>query len=503
MRHWGTNVRLHVESADDYDNRVRFVSRGHWSRGGRRGPSAIDQSRNRGVNLDTVAMRDRAGDGERADVRAGFDRNRTSANVSGTTPPRSDDSSPTSRSGFEGSRAVVLAVVTLAAWLVVPTAAPAYEFDDELSVGGRIFVDGSWFTPGHNSGTDGPRRDNGVEFRRVRLFASGTFDERLAYKLQFDFAGGTAALKDAYLGLLDVPVVGTVKAGHFKEPFSLEELTSSKYILLMERAMVVDALSPSRNTGIAVGRSLLDERLSWRVGAFHTTDGFGTFVGGGSGAVTARVTGLPWRSGSNLLHLGLAYSRRTPPSRTTDDGTTGRFFDAGARPEAHLAPTAAEVPGPGVSAASVDLFGSEVAAILGPTTLTAEYLAARLRPTDADAFRDPPILWGWNVTGSVFATGETRPYDGGDGTLSRPEPSSPFLQGGPGALEFVLRYSQLDLRGAEGGAFANATAGLNWYWSRRARMMLNYGFGHPRFAGGDTNDDRFTQSAQARLQIDF
>lgn len=413
------------------------------------------------------------------------------------------DSGGPARPGTGGLRAgALLFIVTLVAWIGLPTPAQAFEFSDELSVGGRIFADAAWFSPGHNADTDdGPRVDNGVEFRRVRLFASGTFEDRLAYKLQFDFAGGEAALKDAYLRFDDVPAIGSVKAGHFKEPFSIEELTSSKYIFLLERAMIVNAFSPSRNTGIEIGTSHLDDRLSWRVGAFRPADGFGEFVGGRAGAVTGRLTGLPWRDGDNLLHLGLAYSRRTPPSRSLEDGTRGRFIDPGSRPEAHLAPTAVDLPGPGVSTAAIDLFGSEIASILGPATVTAEYMAAHLEPTDPDAFEQDPILWGWNATASVFATGESRPYDAGNGTFSRPEVAESFLQGGPGALEFVLRYSQLDLRGAEGGALANITAGLNWYWNRRARMMLNYGYGNPSLAGA--SDGRVTQSAQMRLQLDF
>jgi len=419
-------------------------------------------------------------------------------------PSRSStrDSRDPERSGIDVLGAGALAVITLVAWVGLPTAAQTYEFSDELSVGGRIFADAAWFSPGYNADfTDGPRADNGVEFRRVRLFASGTFEDRLAYKLQFDFAGGEAALKDAYLRMDGIPAIGSVKAGHFKEPFSIEDLTSSNFLLLLERAMIVDAFSPARNTGIEVGTSHLDDRFTWRAGAFRPADGFGTFVGGRAGAVTGRVTGLPWRNGDDLLHLGLAYSRRTPPSRTLEEGTRGRFFDPGSRPEAHLAPTAVELPGSGVSTAAIDLFGAELASIVGPATLTAESMAAHLEPTDPGAFDHDPILWGWNAAASVFATGETRPYDGGRGTLSRPEPAASFLTGGPGAWELVLRYSQLDLREAEGGALANVTAGVNWYWNRRARMMLNYGYGTAKLAGDPSGPE--TQSAQMRLQINF
>ena len=39
--------------------------------------------------------------------------------------------------------------------------------------------------------------------------------------------GGDADFKDVYIGLDDIPFLGEIKVGHFKEPFSLNELTSS------------------------------------------------------------------------------------------------------------------------------------------------------------------------------------------------------------------------------------------------------------------------------------
>jgi len=447
----------------------------------------------------------------------GPNRRSSDARPGGDSPEKSSTGSPYEKQPTHGAPAVsatasgasapqpslaaLVSLVLSALCLAAPSDADAYEVSEELSVGGRIFVDSSWFEPGHNEEGDGPTRNNGVEFRRVRLFAAGTFEEQLAYKLQFDFAGGDAVLKDAYLEFVDVPVVGSIRAGHFKEPFSLELLTSSKYIFFLERATVVGALVPGRNTGIQLARSMLDERLNWQLGAFRITDGFGEFVGGRSAAGTARLTGIPWREGDNLVHLGASYSRRIPQDRRLEDGTSGRFFDPGARPEAHLAPSIVGLPGSGVATDHFDLFGAELASVVGPTSLVAEYIGARLDASDPDAFEDPPILWGWNARGSIFVTGETRPFDSGSGAFSRPKPSRPFLEGGPGAVELLLRYSQVDLRGADGGAFANVTVGTNWYWSRWARMMVNCSFGHPEWAGDDEGE--FTQSAQVRLQVDF
>ena len=77
----------------------------------------------------------------------------------------------------------------------------------------------------------------GVELRRTRLCVSGDLYDRIVFKSQFDFAGGDVAIKDQYIGMKNIPYLGTVLVGHVKEPFSLEQLTSSKYLTFMERSL--------------------------------------------------------------------------------------------------------------------------------------------------------------------------------------------------------------------------------------------------------------------------
>lgn len=145
----------------------------------------------------------------------------------------------------------------------------------KLKIGGRIMLDWATIDPDSQLEDDFPDLEGtGVEFRRARLYTSGTVYGSVEFKVQYDFAGGDADFKDVYLGLKKVPGVGHIKVGHFKEPFSLEGLTSSKYITFMERALP-NAFSPSRNTGIMLHNPVLDKRMTWAVGYFYNTDDYG------------------------------------------------------------------------------------------------------------------------------------------------------------------------------------------------------------------------------------
>ena len=131
-----------------------------------------------------------------------------------------------------------------------------------LKIGGRIQADWMWISEDQSVTDAIGDQANGNEFRRARLYLSGDLYGNLTFKSQFDFAGGSTALKDVFIGLKSLPGIGNLKAGHYKEPYSLEELTSSNYHTFIERSLT-NVFSPSRNTGLTVYNSQFDQRLTW------------------------------------------------------------------------------------------------------------------------------------------------------------------------------------------------------------------------------------------------
>ena len=336
---------------------------------------------------------------------------------------------------------------------------------------------------------------SGVEFRRARLFMSGTIYDSVDFKAQYDFAGSDADFKDVWIGLRDIPYVGVIRGGHQKEPFSLEEQTSSKYITFMERALP-NAFSPSRNTGLLMKNAVLDKRMTWGVGVFEDVDDTGdSFNDFDDWNATARITGLPWyeEDGRRLVHLGLSYTHQF----RDDDDTTVRFRQ---RPESHI--TDARIVNTGrFGADDVDIVTPELALVYGPFSLQGEYTYTWTDASEAD----DPEFDGYYIFGSWFITGEHRRYSTSSGAFSRVKPKTNFhpTEPGWGAWEVAARYSNIDLKDQEidGGEADNITLGLNWYLNPNVRMMFNYVYSDLEDRAGVDDDD--LNIFQTRLQIDF
>lgn len=352
------------------------------------------------------------------------------------------------------------------------------ETDDgefKFSVGGRIHIDHAWFDQDSglryawdwdNGRPERVNLQNGAEFRFARLHVKGLAYGAIEFQGEYDFADGKAKIKDTYLAYDGVPYIGKLTVGHFKEPFSFDELTSDNDVTFMERALP-NALVPGRNMGIAVSNALFDDRFTYAVGAFRETDDTGKGLQDSGYAITARVTGLPWKNedASKLIHLGASYSWRD-----TDDET--RISSA---PEAHLSNWDFIDTGD-FYAERLELAGVEAAVLLGPFWAQAEMVEA-----EADTrFRGSPHFDGWYALAAYVLTGEHREYHAEDGRVGGLTPEHPLGFGpnhrGWGAWELALRVSELDLADGllRGGEERNYTVGLNWYLNANTRVRFNY-----------------------------
>ena len=348
--------------------------------------------------------------------------------------------------------------------------------DFKLKFGGRIMFDYAFWNTNIN-GTD--ESFSGSEFRRVRLFNSGQVYKNVKYKVQFDFDGDGASFKDVYMEITKVPFVGNVKVGHFKEPFRLEALTSSKYMTFMERGLPI-AFSPERNVGLMLHNSYMDNKLSIQAGIFQ--NGLSDEEQNGNRNITSRISYLPINNNDQLLHLGIGFS-----SRKNSDNT----YSVSTRPENHM--------GNKLISASIEnveqtnLIGTEMAWVMGPLSVQGEYI---MNTVDADETYNFTSYYGQI---SYFLTGEKRKYKNSLAGFDRVSPGKNLGNDGMGALELAARYSSMDLSEANGGILNDITLGLNWYLNPSTRIMFNYVMGVADVNSEDINEN----TLQMRMQIDF
>jgi phosphate-selective porin OprO/OprP len=369
----------------------------------------------------------------------------------------------------------------------------------KLKLGGRIQIDWAAIEPDSDLERSFPGLEGtGAEFRRARIYFSGTIYDSVDFKAQYDFAGGDADFKDVWLGLRKVPGIGHLRVGHMKEPFSLEELTSSKYITFMERALPVVAFAPGRNTGIMAQNPILDKRMTWAAGVFQDVGDFGdSFNDFDDYNITLRLTGLPWyeEGGRKLLHTGFSYTHKF----RSENDTTVRFRS---RPESHITDERLVDTGT-IGADNVDLINPEAALVYGPFSLQGEYFYTKV---DSGVANDPEFQ-GFYSYASYFFTGEHRIFKTSSASFDRVKPKKNFHptsgKGGPGAWELGVRWSYIDLndKNVQGGKESNITAGLNWYLNPNVRTMLNYIYADLKDRAG--KEDGTSNIFQMRFQIDF
>lgn len=322
----------------------------------------------------------------------------------------------------------------------------------ELQPRGRIHIDYA----AHQE--DLRELGDGFRMRRARLGLSGRIDDNWQFLIEYDFAENTANANDVFLRYLSSNH-GQFTVGHFKVPFSLDELIGSNAMPFIERALPTTTFAQARRMGIGYDLGL--ER--WTVSVMAFGQGSGSGVRSSSGdeglGIGGRLTFNPIDSERHLVHLGLAASVEQPED---SNANTVRFRT---RPESR--PTDLRL----VDTQNIDRVdriaqnGIEAAWRSGAYSLQAEWMRSALRRDQAAANLD---FSGWYLAASWVLTGESRAYRNGVFGGITPE-------GPRGAWELVVRYSRVDLDDAEilGGQQINRTLGLNWYANRRVRLMLN------------------------------
>lgn len=335
-------------------------------------------------------------------------------------------------------------------------------FWENLEMGGRVQLDYNQFDGAYNATNEG-RTGSNLFPRRVRAYIEseqGDWD----YKLLMDFAEEAEVVmaRLRYSGFDGGP---TIQLGKLREDISLEALSSSKYLVMIERNSLANTVSPYFRWGASAYQYFPSSGLRYSFGVYKN-DAFG-----GSGeddyedldyAGSGRLTWAPWRDPGRVLHLGLWGSYR--------EMSGDELSPAWARGEVRETPVRLVDYAAGGTPVAVDHLtqqGLELAAQWQGTLLQAEYGRRELNTTDRSSPLDGEDFDGYSLTLSHFLTGESREYSAGQGVFKQPA-------GVRNAWELATRSSRVNASSAtQGTDVTTHTLGVSYYYDPSIKFALN------------------------------
>lgn len=342
----------------------------------------------------------------------------------------------------------------------------------EVSFEGLVQADAYWYNDDFrilsSDGADGTDTDFGM--RRAELILKGKGPGMWNWVLGYD------ARSDKFLDAnVQYRFNGetSVTAGQFKQPNSMEELSSTKNNDFISKAMTTNLHGMSRRMGI----KLDTDKGNWggTVSYFgnEITNNEGPSLGTGDG-YGARAFYTPIKDDGNLLHFGVSYIDMEARDATGQGKARLRV-----RPDADQSAQRLVDSGQFINADRLKTLGFEAAFVSGPFKLQAEHMSTTVtRTSSADYTASSWYVYGlWNITGETFG------YKGGVITTGLPD------EPGKGMWQVAVRYDSADLNdgkvnfadplapavtGVMGGEESNWTVGVNWYLRSNFKLSANY-----------------------------
>ncbi|HTL47565.1 MAG TPA: porin [Verrucomicrobiae bacterium] len=349
--------------------------------------------------------------------------------------------------------------------------------------------------------------------RRIRTSLEGTVFKYFDFRLMPDFGNGTVTLQDAWVDFKYWPQA-SLRAGKFKSPIGLERLQSDPNTIFAETALSTN-LVPNRDVGIDLHGDFWDGTITYDAAVMNGVVDNGNldtdladdkdFVG--------RIFSHPFRNTDidalNGLGVGLGMSYgdvhgtvaspQLPTFRSFGQQTVYSYRSDG---------TAA---GTTIANGGRTRFAPQAYYYWGPVGLLTEFVWSSQdvkRNTERSSLKN----WGWQLAGSYVITGENASYNG-----VVPRYNFDPREGRWGALEIVGRFSELTGDSDAYALFVNPqtsvrkarawTAGLNWYWNKNIKWMLDYEqtFFQDGYAlsGAAAREREIENALIGRLQIAF
>lgn len=356
----------------------------------------------------------------------------------------------------------------------------------------RVYFDGAMYFGDNTYQGQDNAIGNGVNIRRLRFAMKAILWGNWGAEIDFDFGNNGVDIKDAY-----VKYMGRnwrIKAGNFREPFSIETMTTSRYITFMERPYATEQ-APSRHLGVDF--SIFTNHIFFEGGIFSSNiandlirdqnKSKGTNAGW---SVTGRFAWAPIKKDREVLHLGIAGSYRVPKIQEIGDPINSFRYGENAETEINRKKY---IDTDWMEDSQTKIIaGFEAAYSIKSFKVQGEYLMTRIQ-RDVDEVpegEDKVKLGGYYVMASWLVNNADYYYNMADAEFSQID----FRNNKKGAFEVALRYSFMDANSFKdgekipylsGGSGETYTLGLSYYFNYNVKLMLNYAYvNHDRWADG-------------------
>lgn len=361
-------------------------------------------------------------------------------------------------------------------------------FDIRVQGDAAVFFGGPDFTSSRLDGKDNPNHiGNGMSIRRARFAVKAQLDRNWYGEIDTDWADGICELKDAILAYNGVPGL-EIKAGNFKESFSIQRNTTSSYLMFMERPMVT-SLAPSRHLGLNLTYS---NKWFWFAGGVFGPELKGAEeatamkdnnkdLGRNAGlSYTGKVVFRPlYKCSESALHLGGAISYREPKVTSTDAYGAARYSSRNSTSINRKKYLDTDV----ITGLDHELaWTAELAGFYKGLRYEGAYLTR-------GAFLDKKInnlgtQWadGWYAQASYLLFGGRQNYDYDGAKPTRITPGRSW-----GDVELAVRYEYCDFNTADyfGGSAEAFSFGINFYPTKNVKFVINYQYNNnDRYANG-------------------
>ena len=376
---------------------------------------------------------------------------------------------------------------------------------------------------------------NGMSLRRTRFAVKAQLGKNWYGEIDTDWTSGTPELKDAIIAFTGLKGF-EFKVGNFKENFSIQRNTTSRYHVFMERPMVT-SLAPSRHLGLNIryaskffwasagvfGPELKDSEALGFMQDYNKDFGMNEGL-----SYTGKVVFRPINKQDASLHIGAAFSYRNPKTTGFKFKDFEEYIDEEENPEIAAAIENGDFAELDVVGTSMDARNStdinrkkyvnsgDLVGVDYETAWTVElaghykglrYEAAYIARTahmneavNAVVYGDEGFKRftgdGWYVQASYMLFGGTQAYDSNGAKYTRTTSGRSW-----GDLELAARYQSMDLNdavfdaegkflsGITGGKANMFELGLNYYPIKNIKITLNWSLiDQDKYANGKGGD---------------